>query len=103
MTYASVTFSCETLTSCSKTRRGEGRSKIGSQTMFARTALRAAGKPVALTQRFGYATAATSSPAHFSAQAVEQTNAHGMEISRAQRIATDGFVSGKPTPNPKIT
>merc|ERR1712230_162823 len=40
-----------------------------------------------------YATAATSHPAHFSAQAVEQANPHGMEISKAQRIAEDGFWS----------
>ncbi|KAI7569535.1 Cysteine synthase [Hortaea werneckii] len=65
--------------------------------MFARSALRAASKPTAaaspLLQRFTYATAATSHPAHFSAQAVEQANPHGMEISKAQRIAEDGFWS----------
>merc|ERR1712113_157985 len=38
-------------------------------------------------------TAATSHPAHFSAQAVEQANPHGMEIAKAQRIAEDGFWS----------
>ncbi|KAK4544172.1 Cysteine synthase 1 [Oleoguttula mirabilis] len=61
--------------------------------MFARTAIRAAIRPASLTQRLGYATAATSSPAHFSASAVDSMNPHGLEISRAQRIAEDGLVS----------
>ncbi|KAH9837399.1 Cysteine synthase 1 [Teratosphaeria destructans] len=67
--------------------------------MLARTALRAARRPIAvrhqastLAQRFCYATAATSDPAKFSAKAVEMVNAHGVEISKAQRIAQDGFV-----------
>ncbi|KAK5133894.1 Cysteine synthase 1 [Meristemomyces frigidus] len=62
--------------------------------MFARTALRAATRPAStLTQRLAYATAATADPQHFSASAVEAMNPHGLEISRAQRIAEDGFCS----------
>ena len=66
--------------------------------MFARTALRAATRPatsLSLSQRLTYATTATSNPQHFSASAVEAMNPHGLEISKAQRIAEDGFVSGK--------
>lgn len=74
--------------------------------MFARSALRAASKPTAAAspfiQRFAYATAATSHPAHFSAQAVEQANPHGMEISKAQRIAEDGFWSGTTFSPPRV-
>lgn len=69
--------------------------------MFARHSLRAVSRPAptasSALQRFAYATAATSHPAHFSAQAVEDANPHGMEISKAQRIAENGFVSGSPT------
>lgn len=62
--------------------------------MFARRALRAATRPATLNQRLCYATAATSSPAHFSATAVHNMNPHGLEISKAQRIAEDGLISG---------
>lgn len=64
--------------------------------MFARTALRAVSKPANFTQRLTYATAATSSPAHFSASAVEAMNPRGVEISKAQKIAENGLVSGAP-------
>jgi hypothetical protein len=64
--------------------------------MFARTALRAATKPALapIRLRAAYATAATSDPAQFSASAVEAMNPRGVEISKAQRIADQGFISG---------
>ncbi|KAK0945059.1 Cysteine synthase 1 [Friedmanniomyces endolithicus] len=63
--------------------------------MFARTALRAVTRPATInrTVRLGYATAATSDPSQFSASAVEAMNPRGVEISKAQRIAEDGFIS----------
>ncbi|KAK3109938.1 Cysteine synthase 1 [Teratosphaeriaceae sp. CCFEE 6253] len=63
--------------------------------MFTRTALRVATRPAPALRplRSGYATAATSDPSHFSAAAVEKMNPHGVEISKAQRIAENGFIS----------
>jgi cysteine synthase A len=58
--------------------------------MLARTALRAATKPVAFSLTLRAASA-------FSAREVEAMNQHGIEISKAQRIAKDGFVSGEAT------
>ena len=57
--------------------------------MLARTALRAATKPAAISLNLRAAST-------FSAREVEAMNQHGIEISKAQRIAKDGFVSGKP-------
>jgi hypothetical protein len=64
--------------------------------MFARTALRVAVKPALapIRLRAAYATAATSDPAQFSASAVEAMNPRGVEISKAQQIAEQGFISG---------
>jgi cysteine synthase A len=58
--------------------------------MLARTALRAATKPTAISLTLRAAST-------FSAREAEAMNQHGIEISKAQRIAKDGFVSGKPT------
>ena len=55
--------------------------------MLARTALRAATKPGALTATLRFAST-------FSAAATEAMNPHGIEISKAQRVAKDGFISG---------
>lgn len=57
--------------------------------MLARTVLRAATKPTL----FSHTLRAAST---FSASAVEAMNPHGIEISKAQRVAKDGFVSGTP-------
>jgi cysteine synthase len=65
--------------------------------MFSRTAVRAATRSVFSTQRLRYATAATSDPKHFSAKAVDMVNPHGIEISKAQRVAQNGFVDGVPS------
>ncbi|KAK3712111.1 Cysteine synthase 1 [Vermiconidia calcicola] len=54
--------------------------------MLARTALRAATKPGALTATLRFAST-------FSAAATEAMNPHGIEISKAQRVAKDGFIS----------
>lgn len=54
--------------------------------MFARNALRAVSKPAFTTKSLR--TLTTSSTAS------DNMNPHGVEISKAQRIAQDGFVSG---------
>jgi len=54
--------------------------------MFARNALRAASKPAFTTKSFRSASSLTA--------ATESMNPHGIEISKAQRVAQDGFVSG---------
>lgn len=54
--------------------------------MFARSALRHSAK--------SFSTASFRSASTFSASAAEAMNPHGIEISKAQRIAQDGFVSG---------
>ena len=56
--------------------------------MFARTALRTAARPVAFTpSRIRLAST-------FSATKTDAMNPHGVEISKAQRVAQEGFVSG---------
>jgi hypothetical protein len=55
--------------------------------LLARQALRAAKRPV----RFNYAFRAAST---YSASAIEAMNPHGVEISKAQRVAQNGLVSG---------
>jgi cysteine synthase A len=57
--------------------------------MLARTALRAATKPAALSLSIRAAST-------FSARDAEAMNPHGIEISKAQRIAKEGCVSGTP-------
>jgi len=60
--------------------------------MLARQALRVASKPA-------FYSTAIRSASTFSASAVEAMNPHGIEISKAQRIAEDGFISGTPILN----
>lgn len=55
--------------------------------MLTRQVIRAARYPVRLN-------VALRSASTFSASATEAMNPHGIEISKAQRIAKDGFVSG---------
>ena len=55
--------------------------------MLARTALRAATKPASLSLTLRAAST-------FSARETEAMNPRGIEISKAQRIAEDGFISG---------
>ena len=57
--------------------------------MLARTALRVATRPAAISISIRAAST-------FSARDAEAMNQHGIEISKAQRIAKDGFVSGTP-------
>jgi cysteine synthase A len=64
--------------------------------MFARNALRAASRPAFTTKSFRSASSLAST--------AESMNPHGIEISKAQRIAQDGFVSGMKTiPSQKHT
>lgn len=57
--------------------------------MFARNVLRGVYKPAALSNTL-------RSASTFSAASAEAQNPRGLEISKAQRIAHDGFVSGMP-------
>jgi cysteine synthase A len=57
--------------------------------MFARNALRAASRPAFTTKSFRSASSLAAT--------AESMNPHGIEISKAQRIAQDGFVSGMKT------
>lgn len=55
--------------------------------MFARNALRVASKPAFTTKSLRTLTTSSATS--------DNMNPHGVEISKAQRIAQDGFVSGK--------
>lgn len=55
--------------------------------MFARNALRVASKPAFTTKSLRTLTTSSATS--------DNMNPHGVEISKAQRVAQDGFVSGK--------
>lgn len=80
---------------CHRQKSNQPLPLVAPDTMFARTALRTATKPTAAFTASRIRLAST-----FSAAKTDAMNPHGVEISQAQRIAQQGFVSGTPPSRP---